>query len=257
VGKAMQRRGPGRDRASVDGPAVWRQQGAGQILQHGVHFALHGMVGLPVADVIDATRAGDGEKARMLARAVVVQRRRGAGPRQRVGRGLRERPMRPAAERRWLESRLRQDARDTFDVRPLTTVRGAGQRKLLVAQPVALGSARFHERQGLQGLDRRTREHLRRHVADAENERSAGIGDGDRAPMAAFHQIAANDFDENRVVHCSSGRVAGRYYRPFMRRAGFSAASAASSSGNSPAILAHWSRTRIASRNAATSSAWV
>ncbi len=86
-------------------------------------------------------------------------------------------------------------------MRPLTTVRGTGERKLLVAQPVALGSARFHERQSLQGLDRRTREYRRRHVADAEDERAAGIGDGDRAPMAAFRQAAANDFDENRVAH--------------------------------------------------------
>src|SRR4029077_4045736 len=46
--------------------------------------------------------------------------------------------------------------------------------------------------------------------AAAEAERAAGIGDGDRAPMAAFHQAAANDFDENRVVHCSSGLMAER-----------------------------------------------
>ena len=54
-----------------------------------------------IAAMIDAGRAGDADEARMLARAIVVQRRRrAAGARQRLARSLMRGPMRAAFERR-------------------------------------------------------------------------------------------------------------------------------------------------------------
>ena len=70
-------------------------------LDRGAHLALHRMAGRHIAVMIDAARAGDADKARMLAGAIVVQRgRRIAGARQRLARGLVRGPVRAAFERR-------------------------------------------------------------------------------------------------------------------------------------------------------------
>ena len=127
----------------------WRQHRAGQIFEHGTHFALHRMLRPPIIGVIDAHRAGDAEKARVLAGAIVMQRRRRAGPRQRKGRRMRDRPMRAAAQRRRIETGLRQHVLDAGDVRRLAAVRGASERQFFVAEPVTIGGARFDQRQSL------------------------------------------------------------------------------------------------------------
>jgi hypothetical protein len=109
--------------------------------------------------------------------------------------------MRSAAKRRRIKTRLRQHARDARDMGRLATVRGAGQRKLLVAKSVTIGGAGFDERQGLQRLDGRTRQDRRRDIADGKHRRSVGIGNRDGAAMAALHHRPAKNFDKNRIAH--------------------------------------------------------
>ncbi len=95
---------PGRHRAAVDPALVLGHADTGQRLDRGAHLALHRMAGRHIAAMIDADRAGGAEEARMLARAIVVQRRRRvAGARERLARGLMRGPMRAAFERRRIE----------------------------------------------------------------------------------------------------------------------------------------------------------
>ena len=135
----LERYRPGRHGAAVDRAMVRRQWRRGQIFQHGVNLALHRMLGLPIAAAIRIQGAGETEKAGMLAGAIVVQGRGRAGPRQRESGRLRQRPMRPAAQRRCVEPGFRQHAGDAFDMGRFAAVRGAGERELFIGQ---LGNGR-------------------------------------------------------------------------------------------------------------------
>ena len=124
---------------------LFAKDGAGEIFQHGAHLPLHRMVGTQIFGGIGAHRAGEAEKAGVLAGAIVMQRRRRAGPRQRISRGLRHRPMRAAAQRRGIEAGVRQHPLDAGDVCRLAAVRRAGERQLLVAEAISVGGAAFDE----------------------------------------------------------------------------------------------------------------
>ena len=161
---------PGRDRAAVDAALVFRYADAGQRLDRGAHLALHRMAGRHIAVMIDAARAGDADEARMLAGAIVVQRRRRtAGARERLARGLVRGPVRAAFERRAVEPGARQHAARDRDMRRLAAMTGAGKREFLVAEAVAVGRAALDQRQRLQRLHGRARKHRRRDIAEREH----------------------------------------------------------------------------------------
>src|SRR6185369_7640210 len=71
--QAIQWNAPRRNRAAVDATDIFVQPDAGEAFERRAHLALHDMLRLHVAAVIDAGRTCDAEKTRMLARAVVVQ----------------------------------------------------------------------------------------------------------------------------------------------------------------------------------------
>src|ERR1700745_1489178 len=58
---------PGRHRAAVDGADRLAQSGAGKILKHASNQVLHRVLPPPGVSMLDAERAGDAQKARMLA----------------------------------------------------------------------------------------------------------------------------------------------------------------------------------------------
>ena len=91
-----------------------------------------------------------------------------------------------AAQRRGIERRLRQHARDARDMPRLAGMRGAGQRQLLVAEAVSIRGAGLDQRQSLQRLDRGARENRRRHVAYGQHGSAIGIGHRDGAAMLAL-----------------------------------------------------------------------
>jgi len=80
-------------------------------------------------------------------------------------------------------------------------MRGAGQRQLLIAEAATIGRAVLDQRQRLHRLDRRTRKHRHRHVANGQYGGPIGVGHRNRTAMPAFHQRTARHFDENRIGH--------------------------------------------------------
>src|SRR5256885_915680 len=92
-----------------------------------------------VAMMINAGRAGDAKKTRMLAGAVVMQRRRRAArASERLRGGLIAGPRGAAFQRRDVEPGPRQHALRDLDMRRFAAMTGAGQRQLLIAEAVAL-----------------------------------------------------------------------------------------------------------------------
>ena len=118
--------------------------------------------------------------------------------------------MRAAGQRRDIEARLRQNPFDAADVCRLAAVRRTAERELLLAQPELLGGARLHDRQRLQRLYRRAGKNRSGHVARGKDRRAVSIDHGDRAAMPAFHQTAAQHFDENRIGHVEARNLVER-----------------------------------------------
>jgi hypothetical protein len=109
--------------------------------------------------------------------------------------------MRAAAQCRGIETSRGEHAFHAGDVLRLAAVRSAGERELLIAKTVAVGCAVLHQRQRLQHLDRRTRKYRLCHVPDRKYPVSIGIGDGNRAAVAALNQRTPHHFDENWITH--------------------------------------------------------
>ena len=131
----------------------------------------------------------------MLAGAIVVQRRRGrAGARERRGRRLMDRQMGAAAQRRGVEASPRQDALRRRHMTGLAAVGGAGERQFLLGQAIAVGGARFHQRERLQGLHRRTGKNRPLDLAQRQHATAVGIHHRHGAAVAALDQAATQDF---------------------------------------------------------------
>ena len=109
-----------------------------------------------VIGVVEPFGAGEAKKARMLARAIIVQRgwRTRTGPRQRGCGRLRNRPVRAAAQRRSVKTGFRQHPLDGGNVSRLAAMGGASERQFLVGEDVTVGGACFHQSHRLQRLDR-------------------------------------------------------------------------------------------------------
>ena len=154
--------------------------------------------------MIDTCRAGDAHEARMLAGAIVVQRgRRAAGVRQRMVRSLVRRPVRAAFERRRVEAGARQHAARDLDMRRLAAVARTRERKLRVAEPVAIRGAALDQRQRLQRLHGGARIDRLPGVAERQYGRAVGVDHHDGPAVAALHQGAAGDLDQFRITHLS------------------------------------------------------
>jgi hypothetical protein len=84
----------------------------------------------------------------------------------------------------------------------------------LMAMPSpCCGSALFHQDQCLQRLDRRSRKHRRRHIADGKHRLSLSVGHRDGAAMPALHQRTTQHFDQNRITHVQSSARLPRWVR--------------------------------------------
>ncbi len=200
--QAHQRQRPGRRRAAIDGAVVLRQRHAGQAFDGVPNQALHRMRRLGVVRAVGAGGASDAEKARVLARAIVVDRaRRTTATRQRLRRRLVNWPVRAAFERGGVEPRGRKHARCCRHMIGLAGMRGAGQRQLLGAKAVEVSSTAFHQRERLQRLHRRARIDRGLDVAKRQHWPAAGIDHGDGAGVPAFDQRPAQDLDQNGITH--------------------------------------------------------
>ena len=200
----LERHGPGRHRAAIDGATLVRERARCHGLDCRLDLALHRLLGLDVAARLGAERAGETEKARVLARAVVVQcRRLGAGAAERCcGRPMHRR-VRAATQRRSIKACALEHRCRGRHVTGLAAMGRTGERQLLIGEPIAIGGARFDQRQRLQGLHGRARKHRAIDIAERQHTRAVRIHDRDRAAMAALHQHAAQYLDQNGIGHAS------------------------------------------------------
>ena len=142
-----------------------------------------------------------GEHAGMLAGAIVVDRKRpGAAPHEIAKSLLADRPMRAAGKVALIDPCASEQASHRLDMHAVAAMRGAGDRKLGVAQPERIGSAALDQQNRLERLHRGAREDGTFDVAKRECELSGRIGDGDRAGMAAFHELSAHHLDEHGIA---------------------------------------------------------
>ena len=96
--------------------------------------------------------------------------------------------MRAAGEIALVEPGLGQQASHRRDMHTIAAMGGAGDRKLLIAEPERIGRPALDQRNGLQRLDRRAREHRALDIAEREHEPAVRVGDRDRAGMAALDE---------------------------------------------------------------------
>src|SRR3954447_2581955 len=116
------------------------------------------MVRPNIPAMIHAGGARDAQEARVLAGAIVMQRRgRAARPRQRPARVLVARPMRPTFECASVQPCTLQHALRDLNMRRLAAMTGAGEREFLVAEAITIRRTAFDQWQRLQRLNRRAR----------------------------------------------------------------------------------------------------
>ncbi len=144
----------------------------------------------------------DCEKSRMFAGTIVVQTR---GPFARADHRFPcrfvPRRMRAAGEIALGASDTREPCRHARRVHLLAGMGGAGERDFLIAQAERIRRARFDERQRLHGLQRGARIDRLFHIAERKPQRTASIGDRNRAAMDAFDERPARDLHKDRVRH--------------------------------------------------------
>ena len=109
--------------------------------------------------------------------------------------------MRAAFEHAGIDARLGQHAGGRAHVHRFAVVRGAGQRQLGVGELQPVGGVALDERQCLQALDRRAREHRPVDVAERDDDRAVGVDDGERALVLGLDRVAAPRLDQHRRGH--------------------------------------------------------
>ena len=141
-----------------------------------------------------------GEHAGMLARAIIVDGLRAASRLDQFARRLvAHRPMDAAGEIALIEPGLGQQAPHRRDMQIIAAMGGAGDRKLLIAEPERIGRPALDQRHGLQRLDRRAREHRPLDIAEREHEAAMSVGNGDRAGVAALDEGPSDHLDEHGI----------------------------------------------------------
>ena len=158
---------------------------------------LHGMVGAPVAVGRLGQMHGRRQHGRVLARAVVVERRRrGAGSRpsrapwRRPSARARRRPAPPPTDPR------ASARRQASDVWAGARMGGAGERDLARAEAEAIGRAAFDVRHRLQRLDSGAGKNGRCNVAHGRDHLAVGPDHGERTGVRAFDERSARQLDE-------------------------------------------------------------
>src|SRR3954447_26511597 len=128
----------------------------------------------------------------MLARAVVVQRRRFvAGSAKFRRRFLIVRNVRPAKEVGFIELALPQQRRRGSDVQRFAAMRSARQRDLFTRELVLIDAAILEQRNGLKRLRRGSQTSPQARLARIRQQTSEGVDDSDRSRMKRLDLIAA------------------------------------------------------------------
>jgi hypothetical protein len=187
------------------------ERAAGEIGHDVADRGLDEMVVADIAVVIDAGMAGQAKEAGVLAGAIVAElvglvAGAGLGDQHLLFRA----PVAAALEIGLAEAGAAGHLAGKLHVAGLAGMGRTGQRQLLVAKTVAVGSASLNERQRLHRLDRRAREHRGFDFAKAHHHRSVAIHHHGHAAMPAFNDLAAGDFNKDGVLH---GLISWRWLR--------------------------------------------
>jgi hypothetical protein len=110
--------------------------------------------------------------------------------------------VRTAAQGRGVEPDAGEHQLRGRDMTRLAAVRRTGERQFVFGESVAIGGAALDQPQCLQCLDRRAWKHRAIDIATRECSSAIGIH-RDRAAMAAFDHGAAQNLNQNRIVHDS------------------------------------------------------
>ena len=201
MGEGAQRHAPRGNAASVD-PTIERVRPR-HLHQRVTDRSLHGMVSAHIAFQRPVLLPGQREKARMLARAVVVQRRGLAATARELDQGcLAEHgPVRPAFERGLVEIHSRQHPLHMRDVSELGGVRGAAQREFRASPTQRVGRPALDHGQRLDGLDGRAREDGALDLAARHDDGTVRVDRDERAAMRRLHAIAARHRHQDGAYH--------------------------------------------------------
>ena len=200
--QVVQGNGPCRHRAAV--------YAAGRVVEFIVadrrdypgDLELHRMVAADIAPGLRADIFAQGQHARMLARAVVVDRRRLGARHAQVACGLGPgRPMGAAFQVALGQPRFLKHALRHQHMGRLAAMGGAGERDLARREAERIGRAGFDQRQRLERLDRRARIDRVLDMAGRRQHVARGIDHRKGAAVPAFDRGAAGDFDKDRVGH--------------------------------------------------------
>src|SRR5690606_32944420 len=192
----------GRDRAAVRAAGVHVMGRTRYLFHSRAHQRLERMRRAHIAPPVETRMDAGAQKARMLARAIIVQLAwRSAAPRKLDRRMLPCRPMRPAFKRALVEPRPLQHGRGKLRMFRFARMRRARQRDLAIAETERVGSPAFHEWQRLYRLDGRARKDRPFDIADRKHQLSGCIADRDCPAMPAFDRVAAKYFHQDRIAH--------------------------------------------------------
>ena len=151
--------------------------------------------------------AGETNEACVLAGAVVVELvRLAACTNERFGSASGGRHVGAAFEIGFAAPGAGEHRRGGLDMARFAVVGGASQREFRIAEAVAIGSAALDQRQRLKSLHGGSREDRSLDIADARAPAAGGIDNDDCAPVAAFDDRAAGDFDEDGIRHAVARR---------------------------------------------------
>lgn len=114
------------------------------------------------------------------------------------------RPLRPASQGAFVKTGGVQHCGGDGNVVWLAAVGRLGQGQFTVTVAEGVGGAAFDQRQRLDRLDGGAGINRLVDIACRAYAPAVGIENGDCAAMAAFHAIAAGDFDEDGIGHSLS-----------------------------------------------------
>jgi hypothetical protein len=171
---------------------------------------LNGMVVPFIARSRNVPVSRDGDKASVLARAIVMDAARlFATPDHLFGYRLIAHRMGTAREILLAKSEPREPCRHAPCMHGLAGMGRASERNFLVADVKGLGRSRFEQRERLDGLEGGTRINRDGYIAKREDDIALRIGQGDGPAMHALHQRAAGQFDKYGIGHANLRPVTG------------------------------------------------
>ena len=206
-----ERRTEGRRGAAVDGDAELLRRAVRHLRHRRPDQRLAGRVEVEVARGVRAEEAGQGQEARVLARAVVVDPARlVAALLEGAARGRIARRLRPAPESLLAQLEPAEQPPGRADVGGLGVVARDGEAELLVGQADPVGGAGLQQREHLEALHRAAREEGMVHGARGLEHGPRRVHQAERTAVDGLHAVPAPGPGQDGVVGVGAAARLGR-----------------------------------------------